>query len=90
MCGAADDYRRRVGTDELHHASDVVAFRDVLLVRTFPASLSTVHQGVAIDGTKYTTAIGDERRYAALVQLDQCCDIAFLAAYQFFGGAEDL
>jgi len=87
---ATDDDRRRVGIDELHHASDVVTIRHVLLVGTISASAATVHPGAAPNGAQQHSARVDERRRVAFVQLDSDRDTAGVVCREFCNCAEDL
>ena len=86
---SADDDRRRVGLDELHHAADVVAFGHVLLVGTISTNPATVHPGAAVNRTQQRAPRIDERRRDAVVQLDSDRHTAGVVRSQFRGCVED-
>src|SRR5688572_30931643 len=87
---STDDDRRSVGPDELHHASDVVTVRNVLLLRTVSASAATVHQGAAAHRAQLHAPLGNERRRTTLVKLDPDQRDACLVCGQFCCCTEDL
>ncbi len=87
---ATNDDRRRIGPDELHHASNVVAVRHVLLVRTISSSAATVHQSTAADGAEQCAPGVDERRRGADVQLDPNQHSACVVCCEFYHCTEDL
>src|SRR5688572_31566341 len=68
-CSTNDD-RGSFGSDELHHAPDVVAVRNVLLLRTVSASPAAVHQSPAAHRAQLHAPLRNERRCPALVKLD--------------------
>src|SRR5687767_6445600 len=88
-CSTNDD-RRSFGSDELHHASDVVAVGNVLLVRTVSASPATVHQGPAAHCTQLHAPLSNERRRTTLGKLDPNNHNACLVCCQFCCCIEDL
>ena|SRR5687768_668941 len=87
---STDDDRRSLGSDEFHHASDVVAVGNVLLVRTVSASPATVHQSPAAHRAKLHASLGNERRRTTLVKLDPDNHNACMVCGQFCCCIEDL
>ena len=87
---AADNDRRSVGLDELHHAANVVAVRHFLLVRAVSPGAATVYSSPPADRSQQRAAVSNERRRVAVVQLDSDQYSACVVPCQFRCRAEDL
>ena len=86
----ADNYRRRIRFDELHHASHVVTVGNVFLLRAVSAISATVHSSAAADCPQQRAPGSDERRRRAFVQLASDLDPVCVVCCVFCCGAEDL
>ena len=86
---ASDNDRGRIGLDELHHAADVVAVGNVLLLGAISTNPATVHPGATVNRAQQRAPRIDERRRNAFVELDSDRYSAYMVCSQFRGCVED-